>query len=153
VQARLPPFARDFSVDQSRGALVYRGRHEVDSRRWTIEEVHLESGQIRRLHEGSNFAMSPHVWPGGGVVFSPGRRGWALIGSADPVASPMDAGVDRLRDVSPDRRFVAGLHTVAGQLGTPFVVDRTTGTASRLAAPTGHRIAIAGFVEQGEDSP
>ncbi|MBW2528012.1 MAG: hypothetical protein JRI23_27775 [Deltaproteobacteria bacterium] len=153
VRSPVQPFARDFSVDHQRGVLVFRSRHESDSRRWTIEELDLRTGAMRRVYEGPTFALAPHVWPGGGLAFSPRRSGWTLLGSGDPVARPLGRGVDVLRSVSPDRRYVAALHTVQGTLGVPFVVDRRSGRAARLAAPAGRRVAVAGFVTAPEGSP
>lgn len=147
----LPPFARDFSVDTERGVLVYRGRHETDTRRWVVDEVDLASGATRRLYEGASFALAPHVWPDGGVAVNPGRRGLHLLGSPDAVLAPLGPGVDVVRGVSQDRRFVVVQHTAARGLPVPFVVDRRQGRACVLAAPVDQRVAVAGFVELAEE--
>ena len=44
-------------------------------------------------------------------------------------------------------RFVAALHIADGALPFPFVIDRASDAAERVPTPTGHRVAIAGFVE------
>lgn len=149
----LLPFARDFSVDAARGVLVFRGRHESDRRRWLVERVEIASGERQRLYEGRSYALSPHLWPGGAVAFNPDGRGLALLGSSESVTHPLGPGVDVLRDVSRDERFVALLHTVAGRLPQPFVIDRAGGKAHRIEVPAPGRVAIAGFVEAAEVSP
>ncbi|MBI4702118.1 MAG: hypothetical protein HY744_13370 [Deltaproteobacteria bacterium] len=149
--ADLPPFARDFSVDEQRGKLVYRGRHETDARRWVIEEIDLASGTRARLYEGASFSLAPHVWPAQGaqaaVAFNPDGRGLRLLRSSDAVASPLGPGTDVVRSSSADGRFVVGEHFAAGKLPVAFVVDRPLGKARPLPVPEGARIAVAGFVE------
>ena len=144
--ATLPPFARDFSIDEPSATLVYRGRHESDPRRWVVDSVDLAGGQTARLYEGDTFALAPHAWPGGGVSLNPSEGGMALLGSADTLRAPLGPGVDWVRAVSGDGRFVALLHIVDGQLPLPFVVDRQSQAPLRLPAVAGARMAIAGFV-------
>ncbi len=153
VLASLPPFARDFSIDTVTARLVYRGRHPSDARRWVVEALDLTAGSQTRLYEGVSFSLAPHVWPGGGIAINPRRGGLRLIGSGDPVASPLGPGVDVVRGLSKTERYVAVLHTVQGSLPVPFVIDRTSGATQRLATPTGTRIAIAGFVSSTGGTP
>lgn len=153
VLPTLPPFARDFSVDPSRGVLVYRGRHDTLSQRWVLDELDLATGTTTRLAESDRFALAPHAWPDGAVAFNPAGRGLSLLGSSDPVSSPLGPGVDVVRATSRDGRYVAALHTVSGRFAVPFVVDRRTGQAAPLGVPARTRSAIAGFVEAAEVSP
>jgi hypothetical protein len=143
--AEMLPFARDFTLHG--GRLVFRERDETDARAWVVDALDLASGERERLYQGDTFALAPHVWPDGGVALSPGEGGLVLLGSADPVERPLGAGVDVVRGFSHDGRFVLALHTVAGALPEPFVIDRATGDATRLPAPPGARIALAGFAE------
>ncbi len=145
--ATIPPFARDFSVDSSRSALVYRGRDETDRRSWTVELLDLPTGTQHRLFTGASFTLAPAVWPNGDVAYNPQGRGLRLLGRSEPWRSPLGAGVDVLRAVSRDGRFVALLHTVASRLAEAFVLDRDTGAQLRLPGFGRSRIAIAGFYE------
>lgn len=145
VVADLPPFARDFSTDGE--TLVYRGRDAVDAHRWVVERVDLTSGAVTRLHASDRFALAPHVWRDGGVALSE-AEGLLLLGSTDPVAGPLGPGVDLVRAFSTDGRFVAALHTVAGEAPIPFVIDAERGAATSIETPANARVAIAGFVEE-----
>jgi hypothetical protein len=152
VLPTLPPFARDFSVDQQAGRLVYRGRHEHDTRRWVVDSVDLRSGHRRRIYEGRSFSLAPHAWPGGGVAINPARAGLELIGASDAVHRPFGPGVDMLRDVSSSGRFVALLHSFPpnkhrGRQAHPFVIDRKSDRSAAIEVVPGARHAIAGFVE------
>jgi hypothetical protein len=141
----LPPYARDFSVDDAR--LVFRGRDESDARTWVVDAVDLRSGERRRLHTSRTFALAPHVWPDGGVALSEGEDGLVLLESPDPVSRPLGAGVDLVRDVSDDGLFVAVLHTSPGHMPVPFVLDRAAGDTHRVPVPPGARASLAGFAE------
>jgi hypothetical protein len=140
-------------VDPERGVLVFRNRHETDSRRWVVDELDLRSRSTHRLFESATFSLAPHVWPGGGVALNPEQRGLTLLGSKDRVSCPLGLGVDVLEASDAQGRFVAVLHTPAGELGTPLVLDRATGQSWRLAVPDGEQIAIAGFARTAEETP
>ena len=149
--ALLLPFARDFSIDAGAGALVFQERDERDARAWTIDRIDLTTGARTHLHTGASMSLAPFAWPGGGVAYNPeGRAGLTLLGGARPLAeAPLGAGVDGVEAVSADGAWIAARHTVAGKLPVPFAVDTMTGAAAALAAPTGTRLEIAGFVTGG----
>jgi len=147
--AKLPPFARDFSIDRAGHRLIFRGRHESDPKRWTVEALDLSNGSLVRLYQGGSFSLAPHAWPGGGVALNPRRAGLQLLGSSDRLSAPLGAGVDVVRAFSSSGRFVALLHTVQGALPVAFVIDRASGQARRLPTSAGQRIAIAGFLPAG----
>ncbi|UQA57854.1 hypothetical protein [Polyangium aurulentum] len=141
---RLPPFARDFSVDAAGGRLVFQNRHRTDARTWEVDEVDLATGRTRALHSGPSMTMAPAVLPGGGIVFNTGSAGLRPLDAPLRVNGPLGAGVDVIAATSPDH--LAALHTVAGALPVPFLIEVETGAASLLPAPKNARIAIAGFV-------
>jgi hypothetical protein len=148
----LPPFARDFSVDEGSRALVFQGRHETDSRTWVIDRVDLTSGKKTRLYEGGSLTLAPHAWPGGAVVFNPDGSGLKLLGAgegAPALQGPLGEGVDVVLAASQDKRWLAALHTVPGALPAAFAVSTETGAALALHGPPGARIAVAGFVAGG----
>jgi hypothetical protein len=146
ILGQLPPFARDFSVDAAGARLVFQNRHATDERTWEIDEVDLATGQERALHSGPSMTMSPAVLPDGGVVFNPAGAGLRPLDAELRVNGPLGAGVDVIAASSPHVPYLAALHTVAGALPVPFLIDANTGAAEILAAPKNARIAIAGFV-------
>jgi len=147
IRDRVLPYARDFSLD-AEGHLIFRQRHRRDPRRWQALRIDADGGSPEVLYEGETFALAPHAWPGGGVLLNPRREGMSLLGSQDALPPhPMGPGVDLLRATSTDQRYVALLHTRAGVLPRPFVVDRQTGRVAALEVPDQERIAIAGFAE------
>jgi hypothetical protein len=145
VFASMLPFARDFSVEG--GAVVFQERSEVDSRTWTVERVDLASGARSRLYAGPSASLAPFAWPGGGVALSRDGHGLAMLGGRS--LAPLGDGVDLVLAVSPDRAWIAGLHTVAGRLPEAFAIDTTSGAPAALPAPAGAQIAVAGFVTGG----
>jgi hypothetical protein len=138
----LPHFARDFSVLDDR--LVYRGRHERESRTWVVDVIDLARGTRRRIHESASFALAPHAWPDGAVALSPDQSGLALLGSMDRIRAPLGSGVDVVRALR--GRFVALLHTRERAFEFPFLLDRTTGKSHPLPAPGRTRVDIVGFM-------
>lgn len=154
VVPSLPPFARDFSVDEGARALVFQGRHEANPRAWVVERVDLKSGERARLAESPSMNLAPHVWPGGGIAYNPdGRSGLALLGANagdSEIRGPMGEGVDAVLAGSQDGRWLAALHTVQGALPVPFAIDTETGAIAALHGPPGARIAVAGFLDNAE---
>jgi len=147
----LLPFARDFSIDEAAGAVVFQERDEQDRSVWTVDRVDLATGARTRLHRSASMSLAPFAWPGGGVALSTnGRAGLALLGGAGRLQpAPLGEGVDFVRAASAGGAWVAALHPVAGRLPVPFAVDTRTGAAAALAAPPGARVEIAGFVNGG----
>ena len=140
----LPPFARDFSVDPTTGTLVYQGRHETDSRTWVIDRVDLLTLAHDRLVESGSMNMVPFAAPGGFVTYSPeGRGGLTILGEKAP--NLFGEGADWVLAASEEGEYLTGLHTVPGKLSAPFVVDVATGDGVLLQAPSGARVAVAGF--------
>lgn len=163
----MPPYARDFSIDDAAGAIVFQERHETDRATWVVDRVDLATGSRERLHESRSMNLAPHSWPDGGVTYNPdGRAGLSiLIGGAPPshdrsaqpggaapralvgpIAGPLGSGVDLVLATSSDRAWIAGLHTAPGALPVPFAISAVTGKAAAVAAPPGTRVTIAGFV-------
>ncbi|MBI3185291.1 MAG: hypothetical protein HYZ28_24395 [Myxococcales bacterium] len=140
----LPPFARDFAVDQESLSLLYTVL-EPSSRAWVVERLGLISLERRRLAQSPRPALFPHPWPGGRLAYNP-EASWGLfVGGL--FRAPMGPGVDQLRGFSRDGSFAAAVHAVEGELVVPFALRTADGAALRLAVPEGKRIDVAGFVE------
>jgi hypothetical protein len=91
----LLPFARDFTIDAARGAIVMSNRDEHDSRTWVVDRVDLATGARTRL-ERAREELAPFVTPAGGLV---GRleRAVVLAGTRDAAwltSSRVVAGFD-----------------------------------------------------------
>jgi hypothetical protein len=149
VVTSLPPFARDFSVDAATGTLVFQGRHETNSRVWTVEKVSLVTGERARLHESASMSLIPFALPGGEVAWNPEGTEGLRIPGREAARRPLGEGADWVLATSEDGEFVAGLHTVPGTLPVPFVLDTLSGRGTPLRAPDGARIAVAGFAPAG----
>jgi hypothetical protein len=63
----LSPFARDFSIDAARGAVVMSNRDEQDSRTWVVDRVDLRTGARERLHTQKDEAPVPYLTATGDV--------------------------------------------------------------------------------------
>lgn len=151
IAPSLLPFARDFSVDPARGAVVFQERDERDSRTWVIDRLDLATGARTRLAASSSMSLAPSVWPGGGVAYAPDSRGGlALIGrEMKPIHAPTGDGVDQVQALSRDGAWVAALHTRPGELPVAFAIEAATGRALAWPTAAGARVAIAGFVADG----
>lgn len=151
IAPSLLPFARDFSVDAARGIVVFQERDERDSGTWVVDRMSLTTGARSRLAASSSMSLSPSVWPGGGVAYSPdSRSGLKLLGrDLKEIHGPTSDGVDQVQAVSKDGAWVAALHTRPSQLPIAFAIESSTGRTLALTAPTGARVAIAGFVAEG----
>lgn len=153
IVARLPPFARDFSVDEESFSLVFQNRHEAEPRKWTVTRIDLSNGAQAHLYESPDMNLVPFVFRGGEVAFNtPERRGLTLS-NGDPAAEGLpEGGVDWVISTTANGRFAAGLHTRAGLFPAPFVLDTHARRAVLVTAPSGTRAAVLGFVsaEGGE---
>ncbi len=70
VVTPLLPFARDFSVDRGRGAVVMSNRDDHDSRAWVVDRIDLRAGTKERLHVQRDEAPVPYVTRDGDVRWS-----------------------------------------------------------------------------------
>ncbi|WP_437940812.1 hypothetical protein [Sorangium sp. So ce341] len=148
----IPPFARDFSVDATTGALVFQERHETDPGLWVIDRLDLARGKRARLEVSANSGLAPHAWPGGGLAYTPDRAaGLRVVGASAEVRGPLGAGVDAIQAVSPDGAWVAALHTNPSAFAVPFAIHAESGEAFAIPAPSGARIAVAGFTTAKEE--
>ncbi|KYF68391.1 hypothetical protein BE11_30965 [Sorangium cellulosum] len=152
IAPSIPPFARDFSIDAAAGALVYQGRHEVDPGTWVIDRLDLKTGKRTRIETSASNGLAPHAWPGGGLAYTPDRRtGLLLVGARAALRGPLGAGVDAVQAVSPDAAWVAALHTNPSALPVPFAIHAESGEVAAIPAPSGARIAVAGFTTAKEE--
>lgn len=137
----IPALARDFSVDRSARSLVYTNH---DGSGWLVERLSLDSGARQELARAGGMWITPSVWPSGGVLINDGR-GAVVLGGAGP-SRALGPGFDEVRSVSPDGLHVALLHRVPSSFAEAFVSSADGGRVTRVAAPAGARLEIAGFL-------
>jgi len=131
--------ARDFSFDAKTHSLVYTN---LDSSGWYVERLFTDSGARTEVARAGGMWVTPHVWPGGGVLLNDGR-GAVVLGASGP-ERPFGEGFDELRALSPNQSHAALLHHVPSDFSLPFVVDVASGKAHPLPAPAGSRVDILG---------
>lgn len=145
----LLPFARDFSVDGENRAILFTQRDQRSSQVWAVERLDLATGTRTRLLTGPRMALVPHALPGGRVALNPeGERGLTILSPNGRFTSlrPLGDGVDVVRDVSPDGKWAALLHTLPGQLPRAFVLSLDSQQPLPLHVKEGVRVEIAGVL-------
>ncbi len=124
---RLPAFARDFSVDPSRDALLYSNRSETGG--MVVERLDLASGKRRVVHRAQHLTLAPAFLPGGDLTFN--RPGAGTLVEVGATSASLVAQLERSR-------------------ATPFprLAVVQAATAARLVVPTpaDHRVSIVGFM-------
>lgn len=145
--ALMAPFARDFSVDPARRALVLSNRDAHDAHRWVVLRIDLASGAATELASAVDDAPSPFALPQGSVAYTaPGRNGLAFDGpvGAAPLA-PLGAGFDAVRAATADGAWIALLHVPASGYDESVAVHLGSRRVVRLV---GHdeRVEVAGFL-------
>jgi hypothetical protein len=133
VIAPILPFARDFSIDERRGAVVFSNRDVVDAHVWTIERVDLASGARTRLHAVRGEQPAALALPGGGVAFTAdgpdGHGGLVVDGHA---MAPLGRGFDAPTLATSDGALLAVEHRERGGFDRSLVVEAASGRAVRV---------------------
>ena len=143
----LPPYARDFTIDRSRVAVVFSNRDATDVHRWVVDRVDLATGQTTELHAENDSAPAPFALASGGFAFTaPGRRGLAFDGG-DPVA-PLGAGFDATQAESADGAWLLVAHVPMSGYDETVALHRRTTRVIRLTSRD-ERIDAIGFVDGG----
>ena len=138
----MPPFARDFSIDAGKGAVVFSNRDDVDAHLWVVERMDLASGARTRLHQERDESPAPFAMPSGDVAWTaPRRSGLFVLGKA---TAPLGAGFDSVRAVTSDGALAIIAHVPSSGWDTAAIVDFAT--ARTLPLPTDVRIEPVGFV-------
>jgi hypothetical protein len=133
--AVLPPFARDFSVDTSRSALLFSERDARDPHLWTVEALDLRGGARTGLAAASDDAPAPFALPDRSIAWSaPGRRGlWISSlqgGKATLLRSlaPLGPGFDAVTHASNGGEWVTILHIEAGAFDVALALHLPSAT-------------------------
>lgn len=141
----LPPYARDFTIDRGRRALVFSNRDASDAHRWIVARVDLATGQTTELHAENDSAPAPFALASGGFAFTaPGRRGLAFDGG-DPVA-PLGAGFDATQAESADGEWLLVAHVPMSGYDETVALHRKTTRVIRLTSKD-ERIDAIGFAD------
>ena len=153
--ATLPPFARDFSIDEARGAIVMSNRDESDAHLWIVARVDLASGGMTLLASERDDAPAPFALPGGAMAWTAsGRRGLSLRASASSLGAsdarllaPLGAGFDAVTHASTDATWITIAHVPPGDgaYDVSAAVHVASGTPVRLTTRD-ERVEVLGFV-------
>ena len=138
----LLPFARDFSVDETRGALVMSNRDEVDTHLWVVDRVNLTTGLRSRLGQERDEAPAAFALASGELASGANARGGLRIGSR--TVAPLGVGFVAVTHASPDGEWMT-VHHVANGVDVAAGMHVTTGTPARLTRGD-ERVEILGFV-------
>jgi hypothetical protein len=148
------PFARDFSIDRTHGALVFADL-AGDGRRYEVLSLDLASLARKSIYASPNEHLMPFALPSGDVaISSDGDRGLAVLQVGQHrLVSPLGDGSDAATHASADGRWVAVRHTPRTQTNDdpPLVVawDTATNMTLRLDVPRAHFIEPFGFTAGG----
>jgi hypothetical protein len=134
--ARVPPLARDFSIDARAGAILYT--QATGDGGWAVVRTSLDTGAHEVLTTGDSMALLPFALPDGRVVTSRGAgEGTGALPSSGP-------GHDHLRAVTPE--LALGLNELPDGMSTPFAFELSTGKRLSLRAPQNLRLDFAGVL-------
>ncbi|CAN5155712.1 hypothetical protein BH09MYX1_BH09MYX1_30310 [soil metagenome] len=146
VITEVAPFARDFTVDRARHALVFSNRDSVDEHRWILARVDLESGSTTELQAEVDSAPAPFALERGGFAFSAAARGGLTFDGAAPVA-PTGAGFGAVQAESRGGAWLLVAHVGSGYDET-IALHRATTRVIRLTTRD-ERIDAIGFDGEG----
>ncbi len=104
----ITPFARDFSIDPTRNAVVLSNRDASDTNRWVVERYDLGTGARTELASTRDDATTPFTMPDGSVWRTAPHRG-GLVSDRAParVLAPLGAGYTYVTHASADGAWLA----------------------------------------------
>ena len=140
----LLPFARDFSVDETRGALVMTNRDDADSHLWVIDRVDLTSGLRTRL--GQEREDSPVAFALASGDLASGAHARSGLTLASRTIAPLGAGFLAVTHASLDGEWLA-VHHVANGMDVAAAVHLASGVPAHFTRGD-ERIETLGFVGQ-----
>ncbi len=144
----LPPFARDFEVDERRRRIVFVDRHPTETRRWQVLSLDVGTGAVTVVTEGPSLALLPFSLDDGAIVAADGD-GMARVGGA-AVALPAPGLFQPLaRREHAGASVVTGLVSQPGTLGRPVLMRGDGSGATLVPAPASERVYVAGLVVRG----
>lgn len=141
LAAKIPAFARDFSVDANARRLVYTNR---DSDGWLIEQLEIDTGTRSLIERVAGMWATPHVWPSGGVLVNDGSG--AVVHGGRGVDRPFGAGFDVVSGVADDGSWAVLSHQRPGALPQPFALELASGKLFPVAVGDGLRAQVAGVL-------
>jgi len=167
--AVVPPFARDFTVDARRRALVMSNRDDADPHLWCVERVDLATGRRVRLATARDAAPAPFALPDGALALSAAaRRGLSVLpapafdralralGAASDLAgelaraasrvAPRGDGFDVVAAAGRDGAWTAVVHSVDGAADETVALHLPTRTVLALGA-SDERVEPLGFAD------
>jgi hypothetical protein len=142
IVAALPAFARDFSIDANRNAIVFSNRNDADAHLWIVERMDLATGARTRLHQETDESPAPFAMPSGDVAWTAARRSGLWISGKS--TAPLGAGFDSVRAVTNDGTLALVAHVPSSGFDSAAILD--LGSPRTLPLPVDVRIEPIGFV-------
>lgn len=136
----VPPFARDFSVDDKTHSLVFADR---DAGAWTIVRLDLATFTLSTISSDADQQSSPLALPSGVVARTAPRRSGLSLGGR--VLAPLGAGFDAPIVSTDDGAWLAVLHVPNGGFDQTYVLDVGASTA-RPVGGANERVDALGFM-------
>jgi hypothetical protein len=134
--SKVPPFARDFSVDKRATRLLFT-QWDASSQKWAVQSLGVEDGQLKTLAKDSRITLFPTALPDGTLFFNDGQ----------PPLSSLGKGPDELQVFSADGTWGAGVHHEENLFPRVFVLNllrRTVWTPPQANHP---HVDFSGFIE------
>lgn len=173
IQRPLAPYARDFSVDAQRQALLFTNADENNPGTWIAQRLSVPppapaepvvppksriavTGRVERLAAARHPSLAPTAWTDRQVAVSRDLSGLQIMRPPGPGPDkiPLDAGADIVREFFTVRQatFALAIHQVAGELPQPVVIQTKTLDVQKVPVPTGARVDVAGVLPQTDIS-
>ncbi len=134
------PFARDFSVDDATGSLVFADR---DSGAWTIDRLDLSTFSLSHVASDVDQQSSPLALPSGAMAMTAPRRGGLSLGGR--VLTPLGVGFDAPLVSTDDGTWLSVLHVPASGFDETYAIDVARGTGARVGS-SNERVDTLGFL-------
>lgn len=154
VVADVAPFARDFTVDAPRRALVFSNRDPADASRWVVERLDVDTGATTTLASAADEAPIPFALEGGPVLVQSRVLRARARTLAPSALSPLPGAATATPRFATRARRDGSWISISTVGGRDARFDRTTLYASRSGreidlSSNDERIELVGF----EDEP
>jgi len=138
----VPPFARDFSVDDARRTMVFADRR---GDAWTVERLDLATFTLTTLSSDPDQQCSPLALVDGSVARTAPRRGGLWIGGK--VIAPLGAGFDAPLASTDDGAWLSVLHVPGAGMDETYALQSATLRMIKIGGV--ERIDAVGFLGAG----
>ncbi len=135
----VPPYARDFSVDDARRTMVFADRR---SDAWTVEQLDLSTFALTTVSSDPDQQSSPLALVDGSIARTAPRRSGLSIGGR--IISPLGAGFDAPLASTDDGAWLAVLHVPTAGFDETYALESATSRTVKIGGA--ERIDAVGFM-------